>query len=146
MSRLTGLRLPPFALENSFHSGIQPKTAPFQASLKPSLRLLITETASHRSQCALCSSGRTMRGTLLHCGLVYPHAIKFSLPSHYPRRHSRDKIFQAFPAFRTASDKSWVEAWERGYKNHSSYNHSHCFVVCNYGNNRPLVYRGYLGI
>ena len=54
-------------------------------------------------------------GTLLHCGLVYPRTIKFSLPSLYPRHHSRDKIFQAFPAFRTASDKSWVEAWERGY-------------------------------
>ena len=73
VSRLTGLRLLPFASENSFHSGIQPKTAPFQASLKPSLHLLITETASHRLQCASCSSDRTMRGHVA--------TLRFGLPT-----------------------------------------------------------------
>ena len=63
---------------------------------------------------ASCSSGSTIQlcmGTLL---AFRPRSIKVSLTSLYPQRHSCDKISQAFHAFRTASDKSCAEAWERG--------------------------------
>ena len=58
-----------------------------------------------------CSSNSMIQlcmGTLL---AFRPHSIKVSLPSLYPQRHTRDKISQAFHAFRTASDKSCAEAW-----------------------------------
>ena len=42
-------------------------------------------------------------GTLL---AFRSRSIKVSLPSLYPQCHSRDKISQAFRAFRTASDKA----------------------------------------
>ena len=116
VSRLTGLRLSPFT------SGRIVFTVAFSPK-QPLSRLLSSLLFAYWSQRLLVIDYNVPRaraielcvGTLLHCGLVYPRTIKFSLPSLYPRHHSRDKIFQAFPAFRTASDKSWVEAWERGY-------------------------------
>ena len=67
-------------------------------------RLQFTTTtvrlSSHKHTTFVCN--------IQHCTLLAfrPHSIKVSLPSLYPQRHSRDKISQAFRAFRTASDKA----------------------------------------
>ena len=68
------------------------------------LHLLVAKTA--RSVTVLDKSA--LRG---HIATVSP-TFNFKLPSHYPQRHSHDKIFHAFC---TASNKSCAEAWERGY-------------------------------
>ena len=70
-----------------------------------------------RTSCSSSAINWLCMGTLLS---FHPRSIKVSLPSLYPQRHSRVKIFQAFHAFRTASDKSCVEALERGYAKGSS--------------------------
>ena len=47
-----------------------------------------------------------------HIAIIAVESTHAQLRSFYPQCHSRDKIFQAFHAFRTASDKSCAEAWE----------------------------------
>ena len=60
-----------------------------------------------RTSCSSSSINRLCVGMLLS---FHPRSIKASLPTLHHQRHSRDKIFQAFHAFRTANDKSYAEA------------------------------------
>ena len=71
----------------------------------------VTVLDRQEASCLSASKIQLCVGTLL---AFCPRSIKVSLPSLYPQRHSRDKISQAFHTFRTASDKSCAEAWDRG--------------------------------
>ena len=91
-----------------------PRLLPFVFLHLPFVKTPRSVTVLDRQE-ASCSSGSMIQLCMGTLPAFRPLSIKVSLPSLYPQCHSRDKISQAFHAFRTTSDKSCAEAWERGY-------------------------------
>ena len=61
--------------------------------------------------------------------ILHPRAIKFSLPSLYARRHSREIAYQALPLFLRATLKSWE--WPGDEARQCTVQLSHCILYSN---------------
>ena len=66
---------------------------------------------------------------------AHPHSIKVFLPSFYPWRHSREKMYQALSHFTVLqATGSWARAWKWGYKNALMVKTCSWFTVCTCSN------------